>query len=745
MKFSIIIFLTLCFVSSTFFSIAQNKVTETTEKKITDVFYTFKEGEETTQFIEELDRFVKFGILRPFENDSLNSRLEQEIFLSNLEKAKNDPDPYEDRGSYFSNYLIAEIQSYAFYEQFELEIKLPLLSDKNKIVSPYKSLFDEKTWNEKADTLTSYESKSSNALYNYLSKQKDKIAISIYIKPKFSISGKREFVYSLMYIEIYWRLIRENYELFNWNDRFINQDFNLNLHSYLHPTTNERIIYTNTEDLLPLKKIINVQTNELEKALIKESYSFLITYKIDPKHPLNQSFTKENENLAEEIIERWKWKPEEVNIENYEDVKNGIRIYEEKLPRVAMKIETLNKKLEELYQSNPNWTDNVYFVTRKLYYYNVEKERVSHKEVGNNTELLLYAKTNEKDVFVAAFPMRDIIANVLATRRDYITYPIVWTNPLDITDRRTYTQVLLNGWYHGEMINYVDIEKQEEKKIEREADLSSVKEKYAEFPILTKDILKYEHLFTIKDTQSSKYDSTYQHIGLKDRVSYRYITEGICNYCELLPITFYSVSRDSLVLTKISYLLEDDKKAKVAVLLKKIDAATRAGILRPYQGDTLWNREKNYDVQWEKLKTPYNQLIENEKLIDQQLEIELTIPLASNRKNIGSVLYPYKSQMDITGMGILIYIKPNFSKTGQRELLCSYRFSEFDQNEMRDNPTLKEWEERFNNFKSKPYSYINPLTGKKVILNTKEDLLPLSEMLKVEVKELKKLLTNPKL
>jgi hypothetical protein len=743
MKYLLTLFLLFCFVGSTFFSVAQTNVTEKAEKKITDVFYTFKEGEETTQFIRDLDRAMKLGIIRPFENDSLNSRLEHEIFLSNLEKAKNKA-INSDNPHFFE-------ENYAFYEQFELEIKLPLLSDKNKIVSPYESLFDEKTLNEKADTLTSYESKSSNALYNYLIKQEDKVAISIYIKPKFSISGKREFVCSLMYIEIYWGLIRENYWLFNWNDRFINQDFQLDLHSYLYPTTNERIIYTNTDDLLPLKKVVNVQTNELEKALIKDSYSFLISYKIDPKHPLNLSFTKENENLAEEIIERWKWRPEEVNIENYEDVSQGIRIYEEKLPRVAMKIETLNKKLEELHQSNPNWTDNVYFVTRKLYYYNVEKDRVSHKELGNNTELLLYAKTDENDVFVAAFPMRDIVMNVLVPKKTNtnVLYPIFWTNPLDITDKRTYARVLLDGWYHGEMINYVDIEKQEEKKIEKETDLSSIRKKYAEFPILTKEILKYENSFTLKDTQPSKYDSTYTDI-LMDRISEHYfITDAPCPYnyyeCSSLSSTFYSISSDSLVLTKISYLLEDDKKTKVAVLLKKIDAATRAGILRPFQGDTLWNREKNYGAQWEKLKIPYNQIIENEKLIDQQLEIEFTIPLASDRKNIGSVLYPYKAYIDITGMGILIYVKADFSKTGKRELLCSYRFSEFDQNEMRDNPTLKEWEERFNNFKSKPYSYINPITGKKVILNTKEDLLPLSIMLKMEVKELKKLLANPKL
>jgi hypothetical protein len=140
----------------------------------------------------------------------------------------------------------------------------------------------------------------------------------------------------------------------------------------------------------------------------------------------------------------------------------------------------------------------------------------------------------------------------------------------------------------------------------------------------------------------------------------------------------------------------------------------------------------------------------DEKLINEQLEMEVKIPLG---KENNEFLFPYGGffsdhySSDHHSVVISFYVKPNFSKTGERELLSSYRILELYQNAIRDNPKIKEWDEKFKNknLNLTLTSYTNPTTEEKLIFNTNKDLLPLSTMLKMDIKELKKLLTNPKL
>jgi hypothetical protein len=478
-----------------------------------------------------------------------------------------------------------------------------------------------------------------------------------------------------------------------------------------------------------------------EQIAQQQSYSFIVSYKIDLENTLNQPFNLntgyQNKKIIEGLI--------------YSTLEGIIRPYQSELLNSRMSEEIYKDNLNRAKQNNANYLTTMYLVVRKLYHYNTQTKQVTEKKTGFiESQLLLYSETKEEDIFIGAYLIKELIDNILMPEEELMggyRFPFIWTNPLDITDKRTYSEVFLNNWYYGKMVEYIDIKEQDNRKVSKTEDLNHLKEKYANFPIILDKIFKYEHSFSIEDTKPSKQSKQYQEI-----LTYRdiYSSDNEIRRDTISFPTFYSQNEDKLFLTNIFYTFQNGKKDKstVAHFIQKTNDMTNIGLLRTYESDSLNKRQTNYTQHANSiLKISFEELMKSENLITQQLEMEIKLSLGSDRKTI---LFPYEKPLEPlykNYTAISFYVKPNFSKTGKRELLASYSFTELYQNAIKDNPELKEWDEKFKNKKLNLQltSYINTITGKKVILNTDKDLLPLSTMLKMDIKELKKLLTNPKL
>jgi len=222
----------------------------------------------------------------------------------------------------------------------------------------------------------------------------------------------------------------------------------------------------------------------------------------------------------------------------------------------------------------------------------------------------------------------------------------------------------------------------------------------------------------------------------------------------LIPILFSFVevfnnsdsyqTKDTEFVTDIFYICQNEENSKesVAFFIKEIHHMSELGVVRPCKTDLVEYRERNYLERCENfLKADYKTVLADEKLINEQLEMEVKIPLG---KENNEFVFPYGGffsdhySSNHHSVVISFYVKPNFSKTEQRELLSSYRILELYQNAIRDNPELKEWEKRFDNknINLTLNAYINPVTGNKIIFTSKEDLLPLSAMLQKQSKDI---------
>ncbi|WP_338763497.1 hypothetical protein WAF17_19740 [Bernardetia sp. ABR2-2B] len=204
---------------------------DSTKKHVTDILYLLKDDKnDIAHLIIQMDTMVRLGVIRPFKNISLLERTTKEDYRNAWGKLKLSHEEIKENEK-----LIAQ--------QIGVEMKTSLVIDEHQVLSLCNNLIT----------------------HNHIPYAG--VAISFYIKSDFSKSGKREHLYTLSTVEIYTNVIEYNSLLKKWEDKFKHNDFDLELYGYIHPTTDEKIIYTKKKSLLPLKKHLNM-TKGIEDLII---------------------------------------------------------------------------------------------------------------------------------------------------------------------------------------------------------------------------------------------------------------------------------------------------------------------------------------------------------------------------------------------------------------------------------------------------------------------------------------------